>query len=176
MEPLTLAFILIGFGFLLLLAELIIPSGICFVLAIAAIIGGIVMTFINSSDPYLGWLTLIGVFIAIPALMGILFHYWPRMPVGKRFFLTDPGEDATLASMPVNLELEQLRGRFGRALSSLRPAGVVDFDGKRIDCLTEGMMVDAGESVRCIDVKAGKVIVRPVERTNLTDLENVDFS
>ncbi len=176
MEPLHLAFILIGAGILLLLAELFIPSGIFFVLAVAAIVGGVVLTFTQSNDTYLGWITLISVFIALPALGSIILHYWPRTSMGKRFFLNRPEEDATLASMPVNLELEQLRGRFGRTLSALRPAGIVDFDGRRVDTITEGMMVEAGQWVRCIDVKAGKVIVRPVDRPNLADLENADFS
>jgi membrane-bound serine protease (ClpP class) len=118
-----------------------------------------------------------GTFVVVPVIAGILFHYWPRTPIGRRFFLsTSEEEDGTLASMPVNVELEQLRGRFGRTLSALRPAGVVDFDGRRVDSITEGMMVDADQWVRCIDVKAGKVIVRQVERPQLGDLENMDFS
>ena len=56
----------------------------------------------------------------------------------------------------------------------LRP-GVVDFDGRRIDTITEGMMVEPGQWVRCIEVKAGKVIVRPVEKPNLGDLDIPDF-
>ena len=95
--------------------------------------------------------------------------------MGRRFFLNTPEEDATLASMPVNLELEQLRGRHGRALSALRPAGVVDFDGRRIDTVTEGMMVEAGQLVRCVDVRAGKVVVRPVDKPNPDLLENMDL-
>jgi membrane-bound serine protease (ClpP class) len=174
MGSLQLTYLLIGAGLLLLLAELFIPSGICFVLAVAAIIAGVVVAF--SYDTYWGWITLCIVFVAIPLLGSILVHYWPRMPVGRRFFLTGPEEDATLASMPVNVELEQLRGRFGRTLSSLRPAGVVDFEGRRVDSITEGMMVAADQWVRCIDVKAGKVIVRPVERPNLKDLEDADFT
>jgi membrane-bound ClpP family serine protease len=176
MEPLHLAFILIAAGIVLLLAELFIPSGIFFVLAIAAIVGGVVLTFTHSNDMYVGWITLIGVFIALPVLGSIILHYWPRTSMGKRFFLSRPEEDATLASMPVNLELEQLRGRFGRTLSALRPAGIVDFDGRRVDTITEGMMVEGGQWVRCIDVQVGKVIVRPVDRPNLTDLEDADFS
>ena len=58
--------------------------------------------------------------------------------------------------MPVNLELERLRGRVGRALSDLRPSGVCDFDGWRVDTITEGMMVEAGQSVRCVDVRGGQ--------------------
>ena len=93
--------------------------------------------------------------------------------MGRRFIL--PDQDATSPQMPVNLELEQLRGRFGQALSDLRPAGVVDFDGRRVDVITEGMMVPAGAWVRCVDVKAGRVVVRPVDQPDLDDLESADF-
>ena len=77
--------------------------------------------------------------------------------------------------MPVNLELEALRGRYGRAASDLRPSGVVDFDGKRIDAISEGVMVQVGAWVRCIDVKAGRVLVRQVDKPDLGDLESADF-
>jgi membrane-bound serine protease (ClpP class) len=96
--------------------------------------------------------------------------------MGKRFFLSGPEEDVTVASMPVNLELERLRGRIGRTVSDLRPSGVTDFDGWRVDTITEGMMVDAGRWVKCIDVRAGKVIVRPVDRPEINKLETLDLS
>ena len=67
----------------------------------------------------------------------------------------------------------EIRWRFGRTLSTLRPGGVADFDGRRVDVLTEGMMVDSDCWVRCVDVQAGKVVVRPVEGN---PSENVDFS
>jgi membrane-bound serine protease (ClpP class) len=175
MELLTLAYILIIAGLLLLVAELFIPSGLFFVLAVSAIVGGVIMTFIYSNDPYTGWMVLLALFVVVPVLAGMVFHYWPKTRIGRRFFLHGPAEDATMASMPVNVELEQLRGRLGRTLSALRPAGVVDFNGKRVDTITEGMMIDAGRWVRCIDVKAGKVIVREVDAPNLSDLENADF-
>src|SRR5438094_4117488 len=138
-EMLILAYALIVIGLLLLVAELFIPSsGILFVLALCGLIGGVVMTFLYSGDHYLGWFTLLGVFIVVPVLGRIMFAVWPRTAVGKRLLLAGPEEDATVASMPVNVELEQLRGKVGRAISALRPAGVVDFEGKRIDTITEG--------------------------------------
>ncbi len=173
---LVLAYVLIAAGLLLLVAELFIPShGLFFAASLSALVAGVTLTFIHSDDPTLGLVTMIGVFIAVPFLLGILFHYWPRTRVGKRFFLNGPQEDATIASMPVNIELEQLRGRFGRAVSPLRPGGVTDFDGRRVDTITEGMMVEPGQWVRCIDVKAGKVIVRLVEKPDLGDLETAFF-
>ena len=89
--------------------------------------------------------------------------------------MAGPEEDATLASMPVNLELEQLRGRYGRALSDLRPSGVAEFDGKRVDVLSEGLMILAGAWVRCIDVKSGRVLVRKVDAPDLTKMDLNDL-
>jgi membrane-bound serine protease (ClpP class) len=177
MEPnLTLAYILIGLGLLLLVAELFIPTGgILFVLSIGALVVGVAMTFYH--DSVIGMITLVVVFIAIPVLATLAFHYWPKTPLGKRFFLTGPPEDDTLARMPVNLELEQLRGRYGRTVSALRPAGIVEFDGRRIDTMSEGMMIEPGQWVRCIDVKGGRVIVRPVDKPpDLGNLDTADFS
>jgi membrane-bound ClpP family serine protease len=175
MEPstqLALAYVLIAVGFLLLAAELFIPTGgVFFVLSVAAIAGGVAMTFLY--EPTLGTVTLIGVFIALPVLGSILLHYWPKTRLGKRFFLTAPQEEESLSA--ADQELEPLRGRLGRALSALRPSGVVDFDGRRVDVITEGMMVEPDQWVRCIDVKAGKVIVRAVEKPRLGDLETAEF-
>ena len=170
---LVLAYVLIVAGLLFLILELLFPTGGAFLaLSVCALILGVAMTFIYSDNPATGVLTLIGVFVAVPVLGLAVLHYSPRTRLGKQFFLNSPDEDATIASMPVHLELEQLRGRVGRSVSALRPAGVVDFDGKRIDVMTEGVMIEAGAWVRCIDVKAGKVIVRRVRQADLGDLEN----
>jgi membrane-bound serine protease (ClpP class) len=170
-----LPWLLIALGLVLLVAELFLPTGgVLFVLSVAALVVGVGMTYY--SDPATFLITLIGVIVGAPVLFGLAFYYWPKTSVGKRFFLTGPDEDATLASIPVNLELEQLRGRYGRTLSALRPAGVVDFDGRRVDTITEGIMIEPGQWVRCIDVQAGKVIVRPVDKPpDLGDLETSDF-
>lgn len=171
---LALAYVLIAVGFLLLVAELVIPSGgIIFVLAVCSIAGGVALVFYH--DTTIGTLTLIGVFIALPVLGSVLLHYWPRTRMGRRFFLNAPEDDETVASMAINQELEALRGRLGRAISALRPSGVVDFDGQRIDVITEGMMVEPEQWVRCIDVRAGRVIVRAVDRPRLDDLETAEF-
>jgi membrane-bound ClpP family serine protease len=163
MENLTLAYVLIGLGLALLLAELFLPTGgILFVLSVGALVVGVAMTF--SYDQSTGVVTLIAVFVAIPLLGAIAFHYWPKTPLGKRFVLSGPEQDATVASMPVNLELEQLRGRYGRTISALRPAGITEFDSRRVDTMSEGPLIEPGQWVRCIDVKAGRVIVRQIEK------------
>ncbi len=176
MEPdVTLALVLIGAGFLLMVAELFIPSGgVLSILSACGVIGGVVMMFLVNTSYGLG--ALAGVCLATPVVISVLFHYWPKTPIGRRFVLTPPSDDATLGSLPEHVEMTELRGQVGQAMSSLRPAGVVDFGGRRVDCITEGIMVEKGQWVRCIDVKGCRVLVRPVDKPNLTDLESADFS
>jgi membrane-bound serine protease (ClpP class) len=172
---LILGFLLIGAGFLLLAADLFLTSGVLAALSLAAIVAGVILAFLGGGVP-VGVGTAISVFIALPLTVRGLLYLWPRTPMGRQFFLTGQPEDATVAALPVNQELEQLKGRIGRTLSALRPAGMVDFDGRRIDTVTEGMMVDPGQLVRCIDVRAGRVVVRPIEKPDLGDLETAIFN
>jgi membrane-bound ClpP family serine protease len=173
MDPLTLAYVLIALGILLFLAELLIPTGLMFGLGLIAVIGGVALTF-SLGDSSTGFITLIVVCLALPIGGFIALYFWRKMPLAKQA-LAPPEGDVTIASMPGNTILEKFRGRIGKAISPLRPSGVVEFDGNRVDCITEGVMVDAGQWVRCIDVKPGKVIVRMIDEPNLEELENTNF-
>jgi membrane-bound ClpP family serine protease len=174
MDYLTLAYVLIGIGIVLMVTELFIPTGgICFVLASISALTGIALAFFHG-DTSTGMITLIGVFVAVPVILSAMFYLWPNSLWGRRL-VPNPEDSATVAQMPANALLERLRGRIGKTISPLRPAGIVEFDGKRIDCVTEGMMIDAGLWVRCVDVKAGHVVVRQIEKPNLQDLENTSF-
>jgi membrane-bound serine protease (ClpP class) len=171
---LAIGLALVAAGFLLLVAELFLPhGGALAVISVACISVGVGFAFF--ADPLAGLLTLLGIIVTLPAGVAVAAHYWPRTPYGQRFLLPGTTPDDTVASQPHLQDLEHLKGRFGRALSALRPAGVVDFDGRRVDTLTEGMMVEPGQWVRCVDVRAGKVVVRPAEKPNVEGLENAFF-
>lgn len=174
MDHAVLAYVLVILGLVLMAAEVFLPTGgILFVLAIGALIAGIAMSFYNNTAQ--GVITLVAVFILIPVVGPILLHIMPRTTMGKRFFLKAADDDATVAAMPVIIELEQLRGRYGKTVSSLRPAGTTVFDGRRVDTISEGDMIGPGQWVRCIDVKAGRVIVRQVSAPpDLADLDTTD--
>lgn len=172
---LPLAFLLVTVGILLMGAELFVPTlKVLFAVGVACTGLGLVLTFFVS--PRIGLFTLLAVFVVLPVVIGVGMHYGPRTPLGRYMFLKAPDAGATLAAMPENRELEQLRGRIGRTMGPLRPAGVVDFDGRRVDTLTEGDLVDTGVWVRCIDVQAGKVIVRPVPQPDLDGLETMELN
>jgi membrane-bound ClpP family serine protease len=161
MDNLTLAYGLIAVGLVVMAGELLIPThGLLFALGLGAEIIGVAFAFRYGLST--GVMTLVVVLVVVPLVGGGLLRLWPKTPLGKRLFLPGPDDDDTVANMPVNLELERLRGRFGRTLSALRPCGLVDFDGKRVDTMTGGEMIEQYRWVRCVDVKEGRVIVREV--------------
>jgi membrane-bound serine protease (ClpP class) len=175
MEPqtaLTLAYALIASGILLALSELFFPTGgILLLLGGIAELAGVVLMFTYGS-----WenalMTLLALLIGLPALGGLIFYLYPYSPFAKAV-APNPDEDVTVANMPANAVLENLRGKIGKAVSPLRPSGIVEFDGKRVDCLTEGIVVNSGEYVKCIDVKAGKVIVTPTTKPSVGNFESM---
>lgn len=119
-------------------------------------------------------IALIAICVGTPLFCSIFFG-WPPLPFSRRL-IKSHDEDVTVASFSANMELEALRGRLGKVVSPLRPSGIADFDGKRVDVITPGMMVEIGSYVRCIDVRAGRVVVSPVEKPSANDLEVADFS
>ncbi len=176
MDNLTLGFILIGVALVLTVGEFLLPTGgVLLVLAGCADLVGLVMVFYYG-DRYLGFATLAIEAVILPLLAGLFVYIWPRTPMGRRMMVrSESADETTIASMPANMELAPLRGRLGRVVTLMRPAGAVEFDGRRVDCISEGLMIEPDTWVRCIDVKAGRVIVRPVEKPNLGDLETASF-
>jgi membrane-bound serine protease (ClpP class) len=174
MTYLTLGALLIGAGLLLLLVALFVPSGgLLIVLALAAVAVGLGMLF--EHDTTAGLYALGAAALVLPALGTLLLYLWPRTPLGRQLFPPPSPGDDTLASLAVNQELAGLKGRYGKALSALRPSGVVDFDGRRVDALTEGMMVEPGRWVRCVATRAGTVIVRPVDGPGADEQQTATF-
>jgi membrane-bound serine protease (ClpP class) len=170
----ALFMVLIGAGILLLFAELMLPThGVLFALGLAGIAIGVVFAFVAGT--LTGLITLAILFVILPAGFYLVGQYWAYLPVGKRLILQRPGGEGGEAAPVYDLALDKLRGRIGKTLSALRPAGVVDFDGRRVDTVTEGMMVDPGQYVRCIDVQSGRVIVRPIDKPDLGELESGIF-
>jgi membrane-bound serine protease (ClpP class) len=57
---------------------------------------------------------------------------------------------------------ETLLGRTGTAVTTLRPAGTAEIDGRRVDVVSQSTFVAAGEPVEVVSVRGSRVEVRPV--------------
>ncbi|OPY57412.1 MAG: hypothetical protein A4E55_01679 [Pelotomaculum sp. PtaU1.Bin035] len=59
-------------------------------------------------------------------------------------------------------ELSHYAGKEGFALTPLRPAGLAEIDGERLDVVTEGEFIRAGIRVKVIKVEGTRVVVKEI--------------
>jgi len=175
MDSPALGYLLITLGIVLLLAELVLfTGGILAGLGVCLMLVGVACAFLfGSADS--GLAALLGVCVGGPILAAVFFYLWPYSPMNRKL-LRAAEDNTTVADIAGNAELEDLRGKTGRVVSALRPSGIADFDGRRVDVITQGMMVDAGAFVRCVEVRAGRVVVRPAEKPPADGLDTAEFS
>ena len=62
-------------------------------------------------------------------------------------------------------QLSRLLGMTGHVLTSLRPVGMCEFDGCRVECSAEGEYVQKGTTVIVIHVEGMQPIVRAADET-----------
>ena len=48
----------------------------------------------------------------------------------------------------------------------LRPAGIAEIDGERLDVVSEGDLIDANETIVVTRVDGNRIVVRQVTNTN----------
>ena len=100
LEGPLLPFILIVIGLLLLVVEVFVPSGgLITILSVLALICGVTLVFYNY-ETTTGMITLVSLFLIVPVIVGIAFHYWPHTRVGKLMMLQGPEPEEIGASLP----------------------------------------------------------------------------
>ncbi|HUR53813.1 MAG TPA: NfeD family protein [Gemmataceae bacterium] len=173
-DYLSIALILIAVGVVFLAAEILLPTGGILVVGALLFFALGVGTILYNGTTAEAAVAMAGLAIGLPASGYVAVHAWRRMSLGRTSMEGDAGDESLTAAVPQLGELEQLRGRVGKTVSPMRPSGTVEFDNTRVDAMTEGVMIDAGVFVRCVDVRGGKVIVRQMDAPkDITDI-NLD--
>ena len=145
----------------LLIVEVFVPSGgLISVCSLACVIGGVAIFFNHSITT--GWVGIGIAVVMIPTVVLITYKIFPKTRFGKSVTLTPPQRQQGDA-IPDTNELKKLVGALGIVLTPLRPVGMCDFSGRRIECVAEGGYVDKGKKIKVIDVESTQVTVRVVE-------------
>ena len=160
-----------GVGILLLAVEIfVIPGfGIAGVLGIVAILTGLILSLVGFGDTSEVILKAAGrvIFSLLIALIGslVLLRFLPHLPFGRRLILeTGLGSGHQYGSAP-DSDTRWL-GKKGRASSPLRPAGIAEIEGERVDVVSEGELIDAGLVVEVTRVDGNRIVVRRVTNNN----------
>lgn len=154
----TLAIVLFVVAFGLVLLEVFVPSmGLLSIAAAACFCGSLVLGFSESTT--LG-LALVGAALAgLPILLFLSFKVFPHTSIGRKMILTGSGVEPLRNP---GERLEALLGKRGVASSMLRPSGVARIEGRRVDVVTRGEMLDPGAHIEVIEVTGNRVLVRAV--------------
>lgn len=165
MSTLAWPILLLALGLLLLIAEAFIPSGgLIGLLAVCCLVLSLWQAFRQSTT--MGLWFLVADFLLMPLALTLMMYLWPKTPLAKRVFLRPPAPEEIEVAHSSH-RLDHLIGQFGRALTPLRPSGMVDFDGRRLDGISEEGLIPSGSLVQAVRVRSGQLIVREASEESL---------
>lgn len=163
--------LLVAGGLILLIIEIFVTPGfgLAGAIGIVAIVAAFVLSLVGGGATATFWLTAAArvVFSLVFAIVGslLLMRILPSLPVGRKLVLQDKlSATEGYASAPESDRL--LLGKTGHAHSPLRPAGIADIDGERVDVVADGEHIDAGEPIRVTRVDGNRVVVRRIFNIN----------
>jgi len=155
------AIILFLVGFFLLLAEIfLIPGfGLTGISGIIAILTSIFLTFGNIIQATYSILialgfTIVGFFL--------LIRYIPATRTWRKFILFTKQEKELGYSVGIK-NSKRLIGKEGIAITPLRPSGMVEVNGEKLNAITRGEYVDSNTKIKIISVEGNKIVVEAVD-------------
>jgi membrane-bound ClpP family serine protease len=155
-------------GLILLIAEVFVPSGgMIGFLALGLLGVSLWQAFAVSATT--GTMFLVALAVLLPITLAIAVKLWPRTPFGRRMILRPPSP-GEVDPEPLGAPLEHLLGQYGRTLTPLRPAGMVDFDGRRLDALSEEGLLPAGALVQAVRLRGREIVVRAADPRALDEI------
>ncbi len=156
------AVLLLISGLAIAALELFIPSaGLLGLVAAASIVTALVMAFLDGPMTFV--IFSVVTVIVLPVGIALALKSWPHTPIGRRLMLAAPTSDDVMPSSESRSKLHDLIGKVVEAKCDMLPGGAIEYNGRTIDAVSEGMAIDAGQQVVVLRVDGNFLVVRPVE-------------
>ena len=151
-------FLLLVVALGLLVAEDLLPTGGALGLLAAGCL--IFLVYLGFAESLLvGLRNLVLEVVLIPAGFWCWSSLMAKTKLGRVGYLQPPEAHEVEVSAERS-DLSRLVGLRGRALTPLRPSGMVDFDGRRLDGVAEEGLIASGSTVQAVRVHSGRLVVR----------------
>ena len=154
-DSLLLPVILQLVGVVVIIAEIILPSGGILSIAALGVFGYSLFIVFNEISMIIGFSFVAADLILIPVLVIVGLKLLARSPVTLRKTLSRKEGVSSQSS-----ELESYVGTQGNAVTDLRPAGIAVINGKRVDVVTRGEYLEKDSAIIVIAVTGNQIIVR----------------
>ena len=154
----------VGLG-LILVEVFVIPGfGVAGIGGIIMILASLFLSLI-SQDPFLDWddvsnaiIQLSISLLAALILLILLARFLPKSNIFKKFILSE--EEKATEGYTSRTSFSELLGAEGKSLTTLRPAGTAEINGKRVDVVTDSEYIEHGKPIIVTAVEGMRVVVR----------------
>ncbi|WP_226583143.1 NfeD family protein [Halobacillus litoralis] len=159
------AIILLVLGIGLVIAEFFLPGGIAGIAGIIAIVSSLML---SSAD--MGHMAMsLGIALLVTIVVSVIL--FKTMGLERGFFRHVILNDSTSAEKGYVSSVNRLDliGLEGKSLTPLRPSGTADFDGERLDVVTEGGFVPVNKHVKIMKTEGSRIVVRELKKDELEE-------
>jgi membrane-bound ClpP family serine protease len=157
-NAINLTIILQLVGILVIIAEIIIPSGGILAILAVGVFGYSLYIVFTQVSATTGMLFVMADLVIIPVLVYFGIKVLAKSPVTLRTRLSK--KDGVTSQDPVQ---NALLGMEGRAVTDLRPSGVAMIDQQRIDVVTRGEYLDKQTEIIVTAVRGNRIVVKQKE-------------
>lgn len=154
-DSLLLPIILQLVGVVVIIAEIILPSGGILSIVALGVFGYSLFIVFNEISMTIGFSFVAADLILIPVLVIVGLKLLARSPITLRKTLSRKEGVSSQSS-----ELESYVSTQGNAVTDLRPAGIAVINGKRVDVVTRGEYLEKDSAIIVTAVTGNQIIVR----------------
>jgi membrane-bound serine protease (ClpP class) len=145
-------------GVVVVIAEIILPSGGILSIVALGVFGYSLFIVFNETSKTVGFVFVVADLVLIPVLVIAGLKLLARSPVTLRKTLS---REEGISSQPS--DLDSYMDMQGTAVTDLRPAGTAVINGKRVDVVTRGEYLEKGSAIIVTTVTGNQIIVRKKE-------------
>ena len=154
-----LAIFCFAFGFILMVIEIFHPG-----FGVFGIFGGILLILgivLKAKSFMEGLIMLTAILAVLGFMMAIAIHSASKGRLSKILVLhSEQKKEEGYIGIE---DLKYFLDAEGEAITILRPAGIADFNGVKLDVVTEGQFIPEGEKIKIIKVEGRRIVVRKID-------------
>lgn len=155
-------------GIALLVAEAFMPGfGIAGITGIVLETVGIVLTFLKH-----GGLAALGLTVVVLAVIGISISMSLRSATKGRLSKSPiilKGSETAAEGYTATADMDVFLGKEGETTTVLRPTGMAEFDGVKLNVVSDGEYIPKGTHVRVDHVEGARVVVRQISHRHTAE-------
>lgn len=146
-------------GIALIICEMLLPGfGVSGILGIIALIFAVVF---RADSPEAAIITIALMLVLILFAGFVIFRSLKKGRLARSSIVLDDSIEKDATSLSTQ-DIQALVGREGVCLNTLRPSGNADFDGLKLDVVSDGEFIKAGSAVRIVRVEGLRILVKEV--------------